>query len=437
MRSSLVSTVLLFLTALIWSSAGLESLPNSPCAIQCGNALGGTTGADIVCNNGDFSGTAAGQTFQSCVTCQLGSTYVDPVTKQTDLQWALYNLRYAMSWCLFGFPNNTNVGDTPCITSTACGPLENAIEFDSLSSDASAYAYCSLFTVASIPKCNDCLSVQTSQYYLLNFMTALNGACQQMPPTGQTLSLQGSLFSLTATNITSPTGTPNSSYKPSGSKVGLGVKIGIAIGCSLVVLGIAGFCIVRRGRQRRRSLLLKHQQETGYSAWLSAQHNRGSVLSTQPRDMSEAGGSAVSGKGAFYDSPSSQRPLVSKIPWRAGRREDDTPISADSEKMQQFSPYSSQYSSPVSATDQISMFGQECPVDRKPNVNSYAGGLSAFPKRRSRSTEKKGTLRGDFELQTVAPMHTPAPTSTSKVVPMLKHPRGRGASEDYGKGSAL
>lgn len=89
MRPSFVSTVLFFLTAFTWSSVALQSLPNSPCAIQCGNDLGSTTGADIVCNNGDFSGTPAGQTFQSCVTCQLGSTYVDPATKQSDLQWAL------------------------------------------------------------------------------------------------------------------------------------------------------------------------------------------------------------------------------------------------------------------------------------------------------------------------------------------------------------
>ncbi len=26
------------------------------------------------------------------------------------------NLRFAISWCLFGYPNNTAVGDTPCIT---------------------------------------------------------------------------------------------------------------------------------------------------------------------------------------------------------------------------------------------------------------------------------------------------------------------------------
>jgi hypothetical protein len=282
-------------------------------------------------------------------------------------------------------------------------------------------------------------------------MTALDGACQQLPPAGHTLSLQGSLFSTTATNITSPTATPGSSYTPSASKVGLGTKIGIAIACALLVFSIVGFCVIWRGKRRRRNLLLKHQQETGYSAWLAVQQDRGSILSTQPRDMSEAGGSAISGKGAFYDSPSSQRPLVSNIPWHGSRREDDTPISAVSEKGRQFSPYSSQYGSPVSATDQISMFGREWPTERKPSVNSYTQGLGVFPNR-SRSTERNEGPGNDFELQTVAPVHTLASTYTLKVVPMIKHPgHGRRPSqasqhsraslplteEDHRRGNAL
>jgi hypothetical protein len=252
-------------------------------------------------------------------------------------------------------------------------------------------------------------------------MTALDGACQQTPPAGHALSLQGSLFSTTATNITSPTATPGSTFTPSSSKVGLGAKIGIAIACALLVLAIAGFCIVWRGKQRRRNLLLQHQKETGYSTWVASQKDRGSILSSQPRDMSEAGGSAVSGRGVFYDSPSSQRPLVSNIPWRAGRREDDTPISAVSEKWQQFSPYASQYTSPVSATDQISMFAREWPSDRTPRVNSYNGNLGVFPNR-SRSIEKREVQVDNFELHTVAPAHTPASAYPPKVVPVLKHP---------------
>ena len=138
MRPSMVSTVSLLVTTFTSTAIALDALSNSPCAVQCGNVLSSTSGADIVCNNGDYTSIAAGITFQSCVTCQIGSTYVDPVSKRSDLQLGLCeyiphrnpsihqkiannfltdNLRYAVSWCLFGYPNNTQVGDTPCITS--------------------------------------------------------------------------------------------------------------------------------------------------------------------------------------------------------------------------------------------------------------------------------------------------------------------------------
>ena len=92
MRGSVIASAFLFLISFTSTTTALEALPNSPCAIQCGNVLSSTTGDDIVCQNADFTGTSQGVTFTGCVTCQLGSTYVDPVTKQTDLQWGLCEL---------------------------------------------------------------------------------------------------------------------------------------------------------------------------------------------------------------------------------------------------------------------------------------------------------------------------------------------------------
>ena len=90
MRPFIVSSsLLLFFSSLILPGTSLEALSNSPCAVQCGNVLSSTSGGDIVCQDGDFASTTAGQTFQSCISCQLGSNYVDPVSRQTDLQWAL------------------------------------------------------------------------------------------------------------------------------------------------------------------------------------------------------------------------------------------------------------------------------------------------------------------------------------------------------------
>jgi len=393
MRPSLAIPSLYILTTIIHSALALQALLSSPCAVQCGNVLESTSGNDIVCQDSGYT-SSAGTIYQSCLSCQLSSTYVDPSTKQTDLQWALYNLRYAISWCLWGYPNNTDVGDTPCITSTACAPLQGAIEFDSLSSNASEYGYCALLNTISVPKCLACLSVQSADFYLTNFLTALEAACNQQPPSGSTISIQGSLFSTTTMNITSPSLSAGSTYTPSSGGLSLGAKIGIIVAGILVILGIAGFCIVWRGRRRRQRFLAKHQQESGYTDWLAARH-------TSPPMTN----------GEFYDSPQSQRPLNSTHPW--GKREDESPASAMGEK--HFSPYSSHYSSPVSAHDHIQggTAAQDLPLDRKGSL----GG------RKEKETESE-----TFEMQAVAPV--------------LMHPgNGRGGrgmgEEDARSGRAL
>lgn len=110
MRGPIIASALLFLISFTSTTTALESLLNSPCAIQCGNVLSSTTGDDIVCQNADFTGTPQGVTFTSCVTCQLGSTYVDPVTKQTDLQWGLCELPIPIPLLFPAFPYTaTNV----------------------------------------------------------------------------------------------------------------------------------------------------------------------------------------------------------------------------------------------------------------------------------------------------------------------------------------
>ncbi|KAA8572858.1 hypothetical protein EYC84_003428 [Monilinia fructicola] len=125
MRSStMVAPSLFLLTSFIQSTSALKALSNSPCAPKCGNVLGGTLGVDdIVCQDTSYT-SLIGTTYSGCVGCQLSSTFVDPSTNETDLQWGLYNLRYAISWCLFGFPNNTEAEDTPCMTSLSCGPMK-------------------------------------------------------------------------------------------------------------------------------------------------------------------------------------------------------------------------------------------------------------------------------------------------------------------------
>ncbi|KAH6684370.1 hypothetical protein B0J14DRAFT_572732 [Halenospora varia] len=398
MRTSLLIPALVLLTTFTTSSTALQALGNSPCAIQCGNVLESTTGADIACNDGDF-GSTPGSVFKTCVSCQLSSKYVDPTNKQTDLQWGLYNLRYAMSWCLFGYPNNTAAPDTPCKTSFACGPLENSFEFDSLSPKAGAFSYCGLFSLDRVTSCNNCLKVQQNQLFWVNYAIALQAACLQQPISGNLISLKGDIFSKTMVNITVPLNSANSTF--TGNATGglnLGAKVGISVGAILFALGLTGFCIVWNGKRRRRRILQKHQRDTGYAQWQAQQEVAQAQHQHQTPIEPDSGIS-----GGFFDSPQSTRPLVNSRPWVPGQREEESPLSAVGEKVY-FSPYSSQYSSPVSAQDQPHVAGREWPVDRKGSL----GGTSAmgFQSHRERKEKERERDREDagFEMQNVAPV---------------------------------
>jgi hypothetical protein len=114
MRPRVAPLLLLVLPVVVDS---LLVVPSSPqCADLCGNTLSATSGAEMTCDDPDYATSTYGATFKACLTCELSSTYYDPTTKQADLRWAIYNIRYALSWCLFGFDNNTKVANTPCLT---------------------------------------------------------------------------------------------------------------------------------------------------------------------------------------------------------------------------------------------------------------------------------------------------------------------------------
>ncbi|EKD17891.1 uncharacterized protein L3040_004431 [Drepanopeziza brunnea f. sp. 'multigermtubi'] len=388
MRSSIFRPTLVLITSFASTTSALLASTSSPCASQCGNTLDSTSGSDIACSNAEFESTNAGTVFENCISCQVRSNYVDPVTKQSDLHWAIYNIRYAVSWCLFGYPNNENVISTPCTTSKSCGLLKAGFVHDSLSSNASTYGFCALVPATDISKCTSCLSFQTSEFYLKNFVTALDAACQQQPTPGNTINIEGSLFSTTAVNITTGSARPASTYKPDDHALTLGAKVGIAVGGLVALLSISGFCIVWRGKRRRRMFLLKHQQETGYADWLV--QKKSAFMSPQ-----------ISSPGAFFDSPQSQRPLVSSQPWPRPRQGGDSPASAMGDGA--YSTYSSQYSSPTDASDRFQTSGssrewpREWPVDRKSSI----GGSSGV---RSRSREKHEPTAEIIEMQNVAPV---------------------------------
>ncbi|KAH8664183.1 hypothetical protein BX600DRAFT_294339 [Xylariales sp. PMI_506] len=307
-----VGAVFLRFSAAVFVAAG------SSCETQCGNVLSSTSQADVDCEESSFT-NSAGVVWENCLNCESTSTYYTTTKNSTitDLQAMLYNMRYATSYCLF----EGGLGSNPCMTNTACGPLQSAIEYDSLATGQSSYGYCSLWISSQVPKCEACLQAMTNGHYLTNYINILDGACVMQPSAGSTLALVGSIFSTTAvTNVTTPT--PTATFTTPSNKVGpltIGGLVGVVIGGVAALLGCAGFWVVMSGKRKRKAYL--RNREERMKNWPSP---------------------AVGGE--MFETPISQRPL---------RGWDESPISVTTDRTypRYFSPYSSQYNSPVSAVD--------------------------------------------------------------------------------------
>jgi hypothetical protein len=261
----------------------------------------------------------------------------------------LDNLRYTVSWCLWG-PNNTGVSSTPCVTSFACGLLQSGIEYDSLStSDTSGYGYCSNWRSDLLTKCTTCLQQIGNENYIANckfipkkqscikcgrnyiltsqslVIIALTAGCQQQPAVGHQISIQGSLFQSTLINITNPINNtlPTYYFPPSGSLT-LTAKVGIAVGALVGILLVTGCFIVCRGKRRRRA----HLKKLAHASYRAP----------EPAWMQKEWNSPESETSRAFMAQDNQR-------WQGGN--DDSPMSArGSERV--FSPYVSQYTSPTS-----------------------------------------------------------------------------------------
>lgn len=182
-------------------------------------------------------------------------------------------------------------------------------------------------------------------------VTILEAACLQQPAPGSSLSIAGTPFSSTMVNITTPSATPISSYNPSSGGLSLGAKIGIAVGGLLFLLIMSGCCIVWTGKRRRRRVLAEKARASGYE-WQAGRHG------TTPLETSQHSNNG--GHAQFFDSPQSQKPLFTTNAW--GQIVDESPVSGHPDsaisrgggggfEKAYFSPYSSTYTSPVSAVE--------------------------------------------------------------------------------------
>lgn len=194
-------------------------------------------------------------------------------------------------------------------------------------SGVGAFDYCSIWQADQTTKlCKPCLQRgdQPNPKYWGNYVTVLEAACLQRPKAGQALSLEGSPFSPNPMTITTPSEKPLHTYTPDSSAISLGGKVGIAAGAILLLLFLSGCMIVCLGKRRRRRYLRRLEAKHRHQGWPTPNN-----------------------QGEMFETPLSQKPL---------RGWEDSPISAHTDHAEQsfpryFSPYSSQYNSPVSANE--------------------------------------------------------------------------------------
>lgn len=93
--------------------------------------------------------------------------------------WFQDNLRYALSYCVFGFPSNNEIENTPCRTSEACGPFQDAIRHENLTTDGlDKYDYCASWPVRDlehVEACRVCLEVDGHEYLANCKLHSLSG----------------------------------------------------------------------------------------------------------------------------------------------------------------------------------------------------------------------------------------------------------------------
>ncbi|KAL1839579.1 hypothetical protein VTJ49DRAFT_1400 [Mycothermus thermophilus] len=322
-------TARLVLTALVSAPLAASlfvSSSNSPCAKYCGNVQSSTASDEIVCDAGSLKKTAAGLVWEQCIGCLLTSNHTEG--SRSDMQALLYNLRYNIKQCLFDGEAN------PCLTSTACHPLQDAVRFQNMTTTVGPYDYCQNWEQDMVPHCNPCLVALNDGILLHNYMQILQAACEQTPEPGRTVSIRGDPFGQEPIEIVPPEENLESVPEPDYGPVSLGARVGIAFGGLAFILALAGFCVVCNGKRRRRAFLreLERRNSSSHQVWPHPKTRYGGLV----------GSRGVSGGGSdMFETPVSQRPLRG---W-----DNESPVSANTDTTFQryFSPYSSQYNSPV------------------------------------------------------------------------------------------
>ncbi|KAK8029983.1 hypothetical protein PG993_011274 [Apiospora rasikravindrae] len=264
----------------------LEVTPGSTCAALCLNnpesdplnpASSSTSPSDITCSDEGYSETSVGIKFKNCLDCLRDSR--DTKNGESDLSWFLYNLRYSVNVCLYGYPNvTTNPISSPCDINYACEPLKTSLRAGNLvPNNGSQLDYCdadgarikSTRRTVSTPGGEGIADSFWVKWLITNDEQSWShsgAGCDQRPKSGDLLGLSGDLFANAAVTISEPP-VKESDLKDDPSPTGMttGAIVGIAVGAALLFLGGSALFFVYYRKQKKLYGEELNSEYDGYS----------------------------------------------------------------------------------------------------------------------------------------------------------------------------
>ncbi|EEY14091.1 conserved hypothetical protein [Verticillium alfalfae VaMs.102] len=247
------------LLSLASSVLSLYVTPESDCAALCLGSANETissteasiSASDIACRDAEYSSSSSGIRYRNCIDCLSKSQETDG--EESDLQWMLYNMRYALNTCLF---DDSTAVNSPCIINYACEPLEDALRTGLSTPGEQNFDYCTADEGAFSKKwhwsCVSCLKSSGTQVYLSNFLQALKAGCEQKPELGDVLTMRGEIFSNTLLNITVTNTTLPGEGGADSSTMTTGTLVGIGVGGGLGLLGAIALTVACCRRRKKR-----------------------------------------------------------------------------------------------------------------------------------------------------------------------------------------
>ncbi|KAI9733027.1 MAG: hypothetical protein M1834_003572 [Cirrosporium novae-zelandiae] len=271
---NLLSIIVFLGTISFPCSIALRVASGSSCTEDCtswNNGSSTTELSELLCYDSEYNTTTKGKRFQSCINCELSSTYVDTSTGATDLAWAMYNLRATFDKCVFGYPNTSASVSTPCLVS--CADIEEQMELAIINPEPAApFDYCTNGTfLDEVSQCAFCYSLMDDQKLFAKYLNVLQLGCEEEPASGTLLSGCTNPFYGNATVTSSGSITLSTSGTNSGSSSGnfpLSAKIALGFGVpfvfTLCMVGLA-ICIMKR-----RKAALARQRNFSWAGHVSA-----------------------------------------------------------------------------------------------------------------------------------------------------------------------